>query len=123
MTDMENKQTWKECLKVEGVELPTGYFFGASATTGDLSDNHLIYSIKFFELETPPGTNLVDRTQIVPKASKFEAPREHVDDVKPMSNTKIFLIILVGMIVSVILAIAGYMYYEKYTQNKKKRFY
>ena len=31
--------------------LPTGYYFGASATTGDLSDNHDIIAIKMYELD------------------------------------------------------------------------
>jgi mannose-binding lectin 2 len=123
-TDLEDKSEWKECFRVEGVELPTGYYFGASATTGDLSDNHLIYSLKFYELEAPTDANLVDRSQIVPRALKFEAPRERTEDPKPQwSNTKIFFVILLGMIASVILAIGGYMYYETYTANKKKRFY
>lgn len=47
-TDLENKG-WKECFKVEGVRLPTGYYFGASSTTGDLSDNHDILAFKFYE--------------------------------------------------------------------------
>ena len=35
--DIDNQNEWKECLKVNGVRLPTGYFFGASAATGDLA--------------------------------------------------------------------------------------
>jgi hypothetical protein len=86
-----------------------------------LSDNHLINSIKFFELE---GVTSSDRVHIIPRASKFEEPRERVDDPKPAwSNLKIFIVLLFGMIGAVILSIAGYMYYEKYQQNKKKRFY
>jgi mannose-binding lectin 2 len=120
-TDLENKDEWKECFSVDGVELPTGYYFGASATTGDLSDNHLINSLKFFELD---GATTAERAHIVPHASKFEEPREHVEDPKPgWSNLKIFLVIMVGMVAAVIMSIAGYMYYEKYQQNKKKRFY
>jgi len=120
-TDLENKNEWKDCFSVDGVELPTGYYFGASATTGDLSDNHLINSIKFFELD---GATTADRAHIIPKASKFEEPREHVSDPKPgWSNLKIFVILMLGMISAVILSIGGYMYWEKYQQNKKKRFY
>ncbi|CRK88215.1 CLUMA_CG001996, isoform A [Clunio marinus] len=120
-TDLENKNNWKECFTVDGVELPTGYFFGASATTGDLSDNHLINSIKFYELD---GVTTFERADIIPRATKFEEPREHVDDPKPgWSNLKIFCMLMFGMIGAVILSIAGYMYYEKYQQNKKKRFY
>lgn len=51
MTDLENKNEWKLCFESPNVKLPTGYYFGASATTGDLSDNHDIISFKFYELE------------------------------------------------------------------------
>lgn len=37
MVDVEGKNEWKECIDIGGVRLPTGYFFGASAATGDLS--------------------------------------------------------------------------------------
>lgn len=50
-TDLENKNQWKLCFESANVKLPTGYYLGASATTGDLSDNHDIISIKFYELE------------------------------------------------------------------------
>lgn len=37
MTDLEDKNEWKNCIDITGVRLPTGYYFGASAGTGDLS--------------------------------------------------------------------------------------
>lgn len=52
-TDIANKGAWKECFSVHGVKLPTGYFFGVTATTGDLSDNHDILSVRLFELDSP----------------------------------------------------------------------
>ena len=36
-TDVENKNEWKECFTVDKVKLPTRYYFGFSAATGDLS--------------------------------------------------------------------------------------
>lgn len=51
-TDLENRNEWKNCFVVNNVELPTGYYFGMSATTGDLSDNHDIHSFKFFDIDT-----------------------------------------------------------------------
>ena len=36
-TDLEGTNSWKLCFKVDGVHLPTGYYFGVSAATGDLS--------------------------------------------------------------------------------------
>lgn len=39
MVDVDDKNEWKECIDIGGVRLPTGYYFGASAATGDLSGN------------------------------------------------------------------------------------
>lgn len=36
-TDIEGKNSWLECFSVNGVRLPTGYYFGVTAATGDLS--------------------------------------------------------------------------------------
>ena len=35
--DVDNKNGWRECFTVHGIKLPVGYFFGASAATGDLA--------------------------------------------------------------------------------------
>ena len=73
--DLDNKREWEQCLQVKDVILPTGYFFGASATTGDLSDAHDIISMKLFELEAPEGASSEDRSKLAPKSSFFEPPR------------------------------------------------
>ena len=53
--DLENKRAWKQCFSIPNVKLPTGYYFGVTATTGDLSDAHDIIGIKTYELDTVPG--------------------------------------------------------------------
>lgn len=58
-TDIDNKNDWKLCFSSARVVLPTGYYFGASAETGDLSDNHDILSFKFYEI-TPTDVNNVN---------------------------------------------------------------
>lgn len=113
-TDMENKNEWKLCFEANNVQLPTGYYFGASATTGDLSDNHDIITFKFYEIEPladvsvratrrladrmRPNTfhlfeqhaTLLERMHLVPSAETAEAPRERKDDIKPgTSNVKV----------------------------------
>lgn len=57
-----NKAAWKECFSVKGIKLPTGYYFGISATTGDLSDNHDILSIRLFELDLPDDVSIFSCT-------------------------------------------------------------
>ncbi|MEQ2222157.1 VIP36-like protein, partial [Ilyodon furcidens] len=37
MVDVDGKQEWRECATISGLRLPTGYYFGASSATGDLS--------------------------------------------------------------------------------------
>jgi hypothetical protein len=53
MTRVDDDREWKPCFDVAGVKLPTGYFIGFTAATGDLSDNHDILTVKFYELEGP----------------------------------------------------------------------
>ncbi|TRY69762.1 hypothetical protein DNTS_030563 [Danionella cerebrum] len=50
MVDVDGQQEWKDCLDVPGVHLPRGFYFGASAITGDLSDNHDLISMKLYQL-------------------------------------------------------------------------
>ncbi|XP_005188615.1 vesicular integral-membrane protein VIP36 [Musca domestica] len=122
-TDLENRNEWKNCFVVNNVELPTGYFFGLSATTGDLSDNHDILSFKFYDLDTDVTPDqIIARANIIPNAKTFEPPREHKDDPKPsMSNTKIFFILLFGMLAAVAVAIFAISYFKE--KNARKRFY
>lgn len=46
MVDVDDRNEWKECIDIGGVRLPTGYFFGASAATGDLSGRSELKSFK-----------------------------------------------------------------------------
>lgn len=77
--DLDNKREWEQCLQVKDVILPTGYYFGATATTGDLSDAHDIVSMKLYELESPEGAAAdQDRSKMEPSSSFFASPRgEH----------------------------------------------
>nr|CAG4648696.1 EOG090X07L3 [Polyphemus pediculus] len=124
--DVDNKAAWKPCFVVEGVRLPTKYYFGMSATTGDLSDNHDIIAVKFYELDTPSdeSTN-EDRSLIEPAAQSFEAPREHVEDPKPagMGGVKLFLVMFCCVLAVVVVVVIGIMFYQKNQEQSRKRFY
>jgi len=43
---------WKECFAADKIKLPTGYYFGFTAATGELSDNHDIISVKVYQLDS-----------------------------------------------------------------------
>lgn len=78
-TDFENKAAWKVCLESKGIILPTGYYFGVTAATGDLSDNHDLFSVRLFELDVPDdGKDFQDRSNVLPSAVFFEPPRGKV---------------------------------------------
>lgn len=65
-TDIANKLGWKQCFQVNEVKLPTGYYIGISSTTGDLSDNHDILSIRFYELDLPDDVSTDEKiTKVV----------------------------------------------------------
>lgn len=121
-TDIEGRGEWKECFSVAGVRLPTGYFLGVSAATGDLSDNHDVISIKTYELDA--GVNQSeDRSSIIPTAAKFAAPRDHVHD--PPAKTswlKIFFLVILAIVIVVAVVGGGYYYHES-QKNRSRRFY
>eukprot|EP01099_Mayorella_cantabrigiensis_P006219 TRINITY_DN5142_c0_g1_i2.p1 TRINITY_DN5142_c0_g1~~TRINITY_DN5142_c0_g1_i2.p1 ORF type:complete len:403 (-),score=89.70 TRINITY_DN5142_c0_g1_i2:224-1432(-) len=51
-TDVEEVGQWRLCTTVENLDLPTGYFFGFTAATGELADNHDIHSLIVKNLNT-----------------------------------------------------------------------
>jgi len=124
--DLANKRAWAPCVSIEGVKLPTGYYFGMSATTGDLSDNHDIVSIKTYELDTPASVSREERADILPEATVgVEAPRKHQDDPAPaaMSGIKKFFIGLLVVLGVIVCVVVGIMIYQNQQENSRKRFY
>jgi len=122
--DLNNKRAWAPCLSIDGVVLPTGYYFGMSATTGDLSDAHDIISIKTYELDTAPGVSKEERADIEPQAQRAEPERPHQEDpVPPMSGIKKFFIGLLIVLSIIVCVVVGIMIYQNQQENSRKRFY
>jgi len=61
-TDVDNKAEWKQCLQVNGIRLPTGYFFGLTAATGDLSDYHDVLAVRLYEIDQPQDVSVTGCT-------------------------------------------------------------
>jgi len=57
-----NGEGFEECFVVRRVFLPRGYYFGLTAATGDLADNHDIFSLKVAEPSPMSGQ---DRLELV----------------------------------------------------------
>lgn len=123
--DIDNKRAFKECFTVGGVILPTGYYFGVSAATGDLSDAHDLISMKLYDISTPDDDILQDRANVMPSASFFEPPRDHVDDPKPseLSTWKKILLLIFGVIAICGCVFIGGLFYVKQKEQQRKRFY
>ncbi|RWS30714.1 lectin-like protein [Leptotrombidium deliense] len=124
-TDIEGHEKFEKCFSVDNVILPTGYFIGVSATTGDLSDNHDIISIKTYELEgLPDPVDRPNRAIVKPSVPVMAPPRDHVEDPPPaMSNVKFFFLVLFGIIGVIVIVIVGVLVFQKQQETSKKRFY
>jgi mannose-binding lectin 2 len=129
--DIDGLNTWKQCFTVSNVRLPTGYYFGASAATGDLSDNHDIISMKLYDIGTNSDTkedDVVDYSKIEPSADFFAPPRDHVHDPKVstlsrLPGWKMIFIVVIAIVGVIICGMVGYILYSKSQENSRKRFY
>uniref|UniRef100_A0A6G3MME0 Vesicular integral-membrane protein VIP36 (Trinotate prediction) n=1 Tax=Henneguya salminicola TaxID=69463 RepID=A0A6G3MME0_HENSL len=129
---MKNLQNNKitECFISDGVELPTGYFIGFSAATGDLSDNHEILSVDFYNMDTEldiPTYNTKQYFNIVPKAKHAKSPRPHIDG-PPASSFSWRIFKRIALLLFILfLSSIGFMgifwYLGKRAKEKRKRFY
>ncbi|CAL1547677.1 unnamed protein product [Lymnaea stagnalis] len=128
-TDIDNKSGWKECFSVSGIKLPIGYYFGVSAATGDLADNHDVISIKFYDLDTDDGKNVDVGYHGLPEAQSMEPPRDRVDDSKGsyllgnLTGWKLVVIIILLIIGIAVCAMVGIIIFQKQQENSRKRFY
>ncbi|TRY88698.1 hypothetical protein DNTS_006270 [Danionella cerebrum] len=130
MVDVDDRNDWKECIDIGGVRLPTGYYFGASAATGDLSDNHDILSMKMYQLmvEHTPEEDNQDWTKIEPSVSLLKSPKDNIDDPTgnfrstPLTGWKVFLLLLCALLGIVVCAVVGAVVFQK-RQERNKRFY
>ncbi|KAJ8316938.1 hypothetical protein KUTeg_004842, partial [Tegillarca granosa] len=122
--DVDGKNGWTECFVVKGVKLPTGYFFGASAATGELADNHDIISMKLYELESAKKDS--EEYKGLPSAEYFAPPRDHIEDPKgaymsgSMSGWKLLVIIVLGIIGLGVCAVVGFIVFGKNSDYSRK---
>lgn len=77
MLDTKGTNTWTTCFLVKDLSLPTGYFFGLSASTGDLADNHDILSFKVSEAPQITSEELQEENSA---GAPIRAPHEQQQD-------------------------------------------
>lgn len=51
MTNINGGHSWEPCFVINDVDLPTGYYIGFTATTGDLAG--MLYLLDLFMLHSP----------------------------------------------------------------------
>ncbi|XP_061585579.1 VIP36-like protein isoform X2 [Cololabis saira] len=124
MVDVDGKQEWRECAEVTGVRLPTGYFFGASSATGDLSDNHDIISMKLYQLarEESPEEEEEEEEITIPRVDNMEQFQVKVEEEK-MSGVQFFFTLVFSVLGLGVLAVVGLIVYGRWKENRRKRFY
>ncbi|XP_028270420.1 VIP36-like protein [Parambassis ranga] len=123
MVDVDGKQEWRECADITGVRLPTGYFFGASSATGDLSDNHDIISMKLYQLTVDRTPEEDDEEEVtIPRVDNMQQFHVEVEE-EGMSGVQLFFTILFSILGLGVLAVVGLMLYSRWKENKRKRFY
>ncbi|XP_056314874.1 lectin, mannose-binding 2-like a isoform X1 [Danio aesculapii] len=124
MMDIDGQHEWRDCLDVPGVRLPQGFYFGASAVTGDLSDNHDLISMKLYQL-TILRSKQEDEEQeevLVPSVDNIDLLRPPADE-EGVSSVGIFFTVLFSLLGVFLLLVVGLVLYEHWSESRRKRFY
>lgn len=122
-TDIENTGIWRDCLSVKGVYLPSHYYFGMTAATGDLSDNHDILSIKMRQL-SPTIYDYKPDPEDLPRADYSLPHRDKSNEQQSsMSTLRKFFLIVCVLVGIVAVAGFGYFIYSSKKSSSRKRFY
>ncbi|CAN9512796.1 unnamed protein product [Ophioblennius macclurei] len=123
MVDVDGKQEWKDCVEINSLFLPGGYFLGVSSATGDLSDNHDLVSLKLYQLDverTPEEEEEADALR-VPRVDMAQFQVEVEEEER--SGVHLFFTFLFSVLGLGVLAVVGMVLYGRYKENKRKRFY
>ncbi|KAM4747740.1 VIP36-like protein isoform 1-T1 [Rhinophrynus dorsalis] len=124
MIDIDGKQEWRDCLDVPGVRLPRGYFFGTSAVTGDLSDNHDIISLKLYQLSVERSSmeEKMDKEVFIPSVDNMKLPGME-SSAESMSGFALFLIAFFSVLGLIFAGVIILIVYSKWQERSRKHFY
>ncbi|KAM9734973.1 lectin, mannose-binding 2-like a isoform 2-T2 [Menidia menidia] len=126
MIDIDGQHEWRDCLDIPGVRLPQGYYFGATAVTGDLSDNHDVVSLKLYQLTVFRSQKEEEEEEedviTIPSVDNMELLRlGQVEE--GMSGIAIFFTVLFSMLGCIFLIVIGLVIYSHWNESRRKRFY
>jgi len=106
----------KTCFDVEGVVLPTGLYLGVTSATGDLTDNHDIYGLKIWQLDSKQKLT-EPRNTLTPDVKK---PAQDLPIEEKSGGSSGWMIFLVFVIIC---GGGGFWYYQEKQKQDAKRFY
>jgi len=122
--DVDGQGNWRQCFVKTGLVLPCGYYFGVTAATGDLSDNHDVTAIRTYQLETDEP--VVDCKNLTPGivGQIIGGPDyTHDDDHRNSKTTGGNGWMWVFVIGILICGVIGLVMFQKKQEAKKHRFY
>ncbi|XP_069028234.1 lectin, mannose-binding 2-like a [Embiotoca jacksoni] len=127
MIDIDGQHEWRDCLDLPGVRLPQGFYFGASAVTGDLSDNHDVISLKLYQLTVLRSQKEEEEEEeedeiTIPSVDNIELLRLGQSE-EEVSGIAIFFTVLFSMLGFIFLIVIGVVVYSHWKENRRKRFY
>ncbi|KAI1905078.1 hypothetical protein AGOR_G00012230 [Albula goreensis] len=123
MVDSNGQHEWRDCLDIPGVRLPQGYYFGVSAITGDLSDNHDLISLKLYQLTVLRTMQEEEEEEeiLFPSVDNMDLLKS--DGSEGMSGIALFFTILFSLLGFFLLLVIGLVLYSHWSENSRKRFY
>uniref|UniRef100_A0A8C7YVW1 Lectin, mannose-binding 2-like a n=1 Tax=Oryzias sinensis TaxID=183150 RepID=A0A8C7YVW1_9TELE len=126
MIDIDGQHEWRDCLDIPGVRLPQGYYFGATAVTGDLSDNHDIISLKLYQLTVIRSRKEEEEEEeeeiTIPSVDNLDLLRLGQNE-EGMSGIAIFFAVLFSLLGCIFLVVIGLVVYSHWNESRRKRFY
>lgn len=123
-TDIDNSGIWRDCISVQGVYLPSHYYFGITAATGDLSDNHDILAIKMQTLSPTIYQDMSQQSDL-PRADYNIPHKDRSFEQQASSMSALRKLFVVVCVFAGIAAVAGFGYflYTSKRGSSRKRFY
>lgn len=118
-TDTQGEREWKDCVSLKRLHLQPANdkYLGLTASTGQLSDQHDVISLKFYELDTDSSQESRPSIPIT-----YERPVV-VEERKSIWG--IFFLLFFGLLGTIFLSSYIYIYWKdrKDMQAKQKRMY
>lgn len=126
--DVDGEGSWRQCVHLEEVLLPPGYYFGVSAATGDLHDRHDVMSLRVTQLDAPDmplrDSDADARRRRLPHAARSTGEEEEAEeDGGVWAGVRKLLLLLLAVVVLCAVVVLAAVWYGPRLQRHTKRLY